>query len=290
MMRPGRHLSLPVVVTACFLLLSCSAARDVVTERIIRLPRVQIVSADITRLSFTDADLLFDVKVTNSNPIGIIMEGFEYDFLIEGEPFIRGKQHGRVQIEANDSSIVPFPLSLGYSSVYRTVALLRDRESAEYTLRLTLFFEVPVLGVVEVPVEHKGEFPLLRLPAIAPYAVRVERIGLTSADLLLEIGVENPNTFSFEASLFRYELIINERKWVSGSMREIVVQAKQKSVHEIPINIDFVEMGESVIRLLSTGERAVYTLRGKVGLVTSFPLLGEVELPFEVSGEIPIIK
>lgn len=290
MMRPGRHLSLPVIVVAFCFLLSCSAARDVVTERIVRLPRVQIVSADIMRLSFTDADLLFDVKVTNSNPIGIIMEGFEYEFLIEGESFIKGKQEGRVQIEANNSSIVPFPLSFNYTSVYRTVTLLRDGESAAYTLRLTLFFEVPILGVVEVPVERNGEFPLLRLPAIVPYAIRVESISLTSADILLEIGVENPNPFSFEASLFRYELIINERKWVSGSIREIVVQAKQKSILKIPINIDFIEIGESVIRLLSTGERAVYTIRGKVGLVTSFPLLGEVELPFEKSGEIPIIK
>ena len=66
-------------------------------------------------------------------------------------------------------------------------------------MKLVLFFEIPVLCTVEVPVEHQGEVPLLKLPSLMPHTLRVERIGLSSADIILEIEVENPNVFSFEA-------------------------------------------------------------------------------------------
>jgi hypothetical protein len=58
----------------------------------------------------------------------------------------------------------------------------------------------------------------------------------------------------------------------------------------IPLSIKFIEIGESVIELLFTGEPARYTLKGEVDVVTSLPLLGEVALPFEKSSEIPFAR
>ena len=108
-MRITRYLVVAAAILVCSVLLSCAAAREAVTERIIRLPSVRIVFAEITELSFTGARLLFDVKIRNTNPIGFTLEGFEYDFLIEDETFLRGRQDGRVGIEANGSSIRFYP-------------------------------------------------------------------------------------------------------------------------------------------------------------------------------------
>jgi len=289
-MRTKRYLPFIVLTASCLLFLSCSAAREIVTERVIRLPDVRVVSAEVRSLSFTEADLLFDLMINNPNPIGLTTEGFEYEFLIEGESFLKGKQEGRVQIDANGSSIIPFPLTVGYMSVYRVFGLLKEKDSAEYTLSLSLFFDLPLLGKVEVPVRHVGEIPLLKLPAIVPSSLRVERISLSSADLVLSLLVDNPNPFEFDVSVFRYALTINSRQWAEGVSRDITVRPKRRSVIEIPLSINFIEIGESILDLLEGEEIVPYELRGEVDILTPLPLLGEIALPFELSGEIPIYQ
>ncbi|HUT65145.1 MAG TPA: LEA type 2 family protein [Spirochaetota bacterium] len=289
-MRAKRYIPLIVFTAACLVFLSCSATRDIVTERVVRLPSVRVVSAEIRSLSFTEAKLLFDLMINNPNPIGLTTEGFEYEFLIEGESFLKGKQEGRVQIDANGSSIIPFPLVIEYASIYRAFELLREKDSAEYALNLSLFFDLPLLGRVEVPVRHQGEIPLLKLPRIVPSSLRVERISLSSADLVLSLTVENPNPFEFDVSLFRYELTINSRQWAEGISRDIAVRPKQKSVVEIPLSINFIEIGESIPGLLAGEEIVTYELRGEVNILTPLSLLGEIALPFALSGEIPIFQ
>jgi LEA14-like dessication related protein len=289
-MRTKRYLTFIVLTAACLLFLSCSAAREIVTDRVIRLPDVRVVSADVRSLSFTEANLLFDLMINNPNPIGLTTEGFEYELLIEGESFLKGKQEGRVQIDANGSSIIPFPLTVEYMSVYRVFGLLKEKDSAEYTLSLSLFFDLPLLGKVEVPVRHVGEIPLLKLPAIVPSSLRVERISLSSADLVLSLLVDNPNPFEFDVSVFRYALTINSRQWAEGVSRDITVRPKRRSEVEIPLSVNFIEIGESILDLLEGEEIVLYGLRGEVDILTPLPSLGEIALPFELSGEIPIFQ
>jgi len=107
---------------------------------------------------------------------------------------------------------------------------------------------------------------------------------------VLSLLVENPNPFEFDVSYFRYELTINSRQWAKGVSRDIAVGPKQKSVVEIPLSINFIEIGESILGLLAGEEIVPYELRGEVDILTPLSLLGEIALPFALSGEIPIFQ
>jgi LEA14-like dessication related protein len=289
-MRITRYLKAAAAVVVCFFLLSCAAAREVITERIVRLPSVRIVSAKITKLSFTGARLLFDVKITNTNPIGFTLDGFEYELFIEDETFLRGRQDGRVEIEANGSSIVPLPLEFEYAGVYSAFERLIKNDGASYTLETTCFFDLPVLGRVEVPARTEGRIPLLKPPVLSLQSLRVTRIGLTSADIVLEASLENPNPFSFDISLFRYELFVNRRTWAEGQVPDLGVGEKQAVPLSFPLTVNYAEVSESLYGLLAEGEKATCELKGSVDIRTPLPLLGEVSLPFEIWGEVPLTR
>ncbi len=277
-------------VVACSFLLSCAAAREVITERVVRLPSVRVVSAKITELSFAGARLLFDVKITNTNPIGFTLDGFEYELFIEDETFLRGRQDGRVGIEANGSSIIPLPLAFEYAGVYRAFERLIKNDGAGYVLEMKFFFELPVLGKVEVPARTEGRIPLLKPPVLSLQSLRVARIGLTSADIVLEAALDNPNPFSFDVSLFRYELFVNRRTWAEGQARDLDVGEKQVVPLSFPLTVNYAEVSESLYGLLTTGEKTTCVLKGSIDIQTPLPLLGEVSLPFEIGGEVPLMR
>ena len=289
-MRISRCLASAAVVLVCCVFLSCTAVRDAVTERIMRPPSVRIVSAEITDLSFTGARVLFDVKITNPNSLGFTLDGFQYDLLIEDESFLRGRQDGRVVIEAGGSSTVPLPLAFEYAAVYRALEHLIQNDGASYVLEMTCFFDLPVLGRVEVPARAEGTVPLLKPPDLSLRSVRVTRVGLTSADFVIEAALDNPNPFAFEVSLFRYELLVNRKTWAEGQAHGLDIREKQVALLSFPVTVNYSEVSESLYGLLATGKKTIAVLKGSVDILTPLPLLGEVSLPFEIEGEIPLIR
>jgi LEA14-like dessication related protein len=285
-----RIMFLTLFLFIMIILVSCAGPAEIITERIASPPKVRIASAELTRLTFTDAEILFDVSVDNSNPIGLTLLGFDYDLILEGSSFIKGKQDGEIQIEPRAESIIPFPLSFEFENLLRTFDTLAEKDTVSYTLKLNLFFQVPVLGSVQVPVEQSGEVPIPRLPSITINALRIKRFDLSTADLVLEITVTNPNLFSIDISRFQYVFSINQLDWAAGEIKEISVPEKKASTIEIPITLDFLSIGRSVYKLVSGSDVLRYSFRGGIDFSTSLPLIDAVALPFEHSGEIRILR
>jgi LEA14-like dessication related protein len=272
------------------ILVSCAGPAELLTERIASPPKVRIASAELTKLTFTDAEILFDVGIDNSNPIGLTMLGFDYDLILENNSFIKGKQDGEINIEPRAETIIPFPLSFEFENVFRTFKNLVERDSVSYTLKLNPAFQVPVLGRVQVPVEQSGELPIPKLPTITVHALRIKRFDFISADLVLDITIKNPNIFVIDISKFQYNFSVDQLDWASGETKEISVPEKKSSTVEIPITLDFLSIGRSVYRLVSGSDTVSYSFSGGIDFSTSLPLLDPITLPFEYSGEIELIR
>ncbi|UCB44417.1 MAG: LEA type 2 family protein [Spirochaetota bacterium] len=272
------------------IIISCTGPAELLTERLASPPKVRIASAELTSLSFTDAEILFDLGVDNSNPIGLTMLGFEYDLIIENNSFIKGKQDGEISIEPRSETIIPFPLSFEFEKVFRTFKNLVEKDSVSYTLKLNPAFEVPVLGRMQVPVEHSGVVPIPKLPTITVHALRIKHFDLISADLVLDVTIKNPNIFVIDISRFQYNFSVDQFEWASGETKEISVPEKKTSTVEIPITLDFISIGRSVYLLVSGSDTVSYSFSGGIDFSTSLPLLDPITLPFEHSGEIKLIR
>ena len=61
---------------------SCSILNSILNQMNIQKPTVQITNAKISKLSFNDVSLLFDIEINNPNSVGINLAGFDYELLI----------------------------------------------------------------------------------------------------------------------------------------------------------------------------------------------------------------
>lgn len=279
------------LILAAIFLSACSTIHNLLREANIRKPEVEFVDSKLTGLSFSSVDFMFNLKVDNPNPLGVKLDGFDYDFLINGASFIKGSQEKELEIKANDENTVQLPLSLGFMDLYDTFQSLRSKDKSTYQLKCAFSFNIPVLGVVKVPVSKKGEFPLLKRPKIKIDALRLQQLNITGAELKLGIRLNNPNAFSMILKHLQYNFEVNQQRWVAGDTeRNIRITEKGESIIEIPFSLDFLQVGHSVYRVLTENRSFDYRFKANLDLTTSLPLLEQFELPFEHSGEIAVIK
>ncbi|MCB0303504.1 MAG: hypothetical protein KDI38_06985, partial [Calditrichaeota bacterium] len=63
-----------------------------------------------------------------------------------------------------------------------------------------------------------------------------------------------------------------------------------KGTLSIPVSLNFLEMGQTVFRLLSGDNTVNYNFDGKFALDSSLPLLKDINLPVTRAGELVITR
>ena len=282
----GTHL-----ISICMFFNSCAGIRGLAESAGVQEPQVDIVGAKVTGLSFQNADLMFDIRIDNPNPVGIKLAGFDYDFLINDNTFVNGDQHEGIEIKAQGEHTVHLPLSVEFSSLYNAFQSLRERDTSSYQLNCGFSFDVPILGLVRIPVSTKGDLPLLKFPQVSLDKLSLKNLGLTGADLELSVRLNNPNAFSMLLERFNYQFLVNGQPWASGDASHTVELVKKgESLLLIPISLNFLQVGQSVYEMLTGDEELNYNFTGDFYVTSTLPLFKKANLDFDRSGLTELIR
>jgi LEA14-like dessication related protein len=278
---------IPLIAGACGLVLfSCASL-----EEVIRRPEVEVVGVQIENLTFRTARVRFDIKVTNPNPVGLQLAGYDYDLQIEGATFVRGSIDERVGLEPRGSSIVPVPVEVVYEDLLRTYSNLASRDEFAYRIAVGLSFELPILDRVRVSAAQEGRLPVIRIPRVRVRTLRLDSLTLQGADLTLVLRMNNPNAFGFVVRSLNYRFLISGNTWAIGATRvPVEVADRGQSVVELPFTVRFAEIGRSARDILSGRRPLGYSFEADLGLGTFHPLLGETVLPVRLSGEVGVSR
>jgi LEA14-like dessication related protein len=254
-------------------------------------PKVRISKTKLTGLTFDQADLVFDIEIKNPNPIGISLTGFDYDLVLNSISFLKGDQNKQIEIKPNDVNTIQLPLSLIYQNIYKTYRSLKNEDKINYSLKTGLSFNLPVLGVMKIPVSTSGKIPSIRIPTISLQSIKLKRINLTGADFELAIGINNPNSFGFIINTLRYGLIINQGRWIDGETSKLSsIESKKRNIIRIPFSLNFLQIGSSIYQEINSGKSLTYQFTGEANLSSSLEMLGKINLPFNISGQIDLTK
>lgn len=257
----------------------------------VQKPTVQITNAKISKLSFNDLDLLFDIEINNPNSVGISLAGFDYELLINENSFVSGNQPDKLEIAAKNKNSVQLPVKLKFVDIYNTFTDLKKNNKSSYQIKCGLNFDLPVLGETRIPISKSGDIPLLKLPSISFNSVKLNNINLMGANLLLEVKFKNPNSFSMLINQMDYNFQVNGKNWLSGKANQKTsTNQNGESIIQIPVSLDFLQMGSSLFQLISGGKNLNYNLSGNLDIKNSHPLLNHLSLPFNQKGNFDILK
>ena len=275
-----------LVLCAVLVVSGCETLRGLLA---VQRPRVRLESLAVSRLGFEEIELTALLAVENPNPVGVSLAGFGYRLDLAGNRFVSGDQTEGVEIAAGGVSRLTVPVALGYREILQTVAAARDADELPYRLAFDLRFDVPGLGRISVPLEGEGMVPVLRLPTLRVDSLALTSLSLTGAELTLTLEIANPNGVAFSLDRLEYAFAVQERDWVDGvTTRAQRIAARSAGTVTLPFRLSFISIGQSA-RALLTGDQAIsYRLAAAAVVKPDFDLVPPTELPFAVSGSIPL--
>ncbi len=256
-----------------------------------RRPRVSVEGMRLAAVDFDRARVVFDVAIDNPNPVGIDLAGFDYVLSLGGNEFLKGQRDRAVRLPADGKESIAIPLTIPYERIAELPGDLRGRKSVDYGLELGLDFDLPALGRQRLGTSTSGSMPIPQRPGISLDGVRVAELGLSGAELVLELGIDNPNDFGIDLERLDYALAINGRRWAESSRESGLSLAPDGSTTvDLPLRVNFGTIGTGAYDLLRGGARADYRLTADIAGNAGLKGFGAFDFPVERSGRIDLTR
>jgi LEA14-like dessication related protein len=249
---------------------------------------IQKPTATFTGMRITHADLLqgtavFNFIVDNPNPIGINVGRITYDLKLNGRDFVHGRLDHGINLAAGGASPLEIPVMMPYLDFFKSAAQLWRTKKADYALSGS--FDV---GPFTIPFQAHGVFDLPQLPKIRMEAIRIQKLSLLGATLNCRLEMENPNAFDLMFKRLDYRLKLAGTAFIQASaLPRGRIGKHGRTPVNLTFDVSFARLGRSAYRLLN-GAKANYALTG--GLIVNRPNGEAVNLPFNLSGNVPLEK
>ena len=248
-------------------------------------PTAKLTGTRLANINFEQVDLIFDLAVENKNPITLDLAGLDYDLKIENQSLVSGVTAKGIKLKANSTSPVQLPVTLKFDDLKKLPGELWDKDRLAYDLQTTFNVILPVIGNYAIPVSKQGEFPVPKIPSIKIKDVKIKNISFTTAELVAQVEVTNPNDFDLGLSNLNYQLNVNQQNWGQGKINQLSsIPKKGKGIVEIPVKLNLLSAGKSAYNALINKTPVEYQLTGNATLDTGLELLKGYNLPLDIKG------
>jgi len=275
-----------VVLCAMLGLTTCETLRAAFKE-----PSVSFNSAQLVKITFTGTDMLCKVEVKNPNAFNIPFPEIGWELFIDNNAFIRGViKNDQQRINARSTTLVDIPVNIEYLQVFNTFKSLIGSDQANYKIALALKFPIPVIREKVWNLEHKGVFPILKLPTISFKGITAKNLSLSKIDFNLVWEVDNPNVFNMNVKDLSFNLAVNGSSWANGTVPNAPqLTAKRKTEIPLAFSINSLSMITGITSIITGGTNVSYVCGGNLSMGIDLqgfnvPAIPDLNIPVNFSG------
>ena len=249
-------------------------------KKIFDPPQVGVDKVEFSKVDLTGVDLVVHVKIHNPNSVGATLNRIEYAFDVEGERLLKGTKADKTKVLSNDTSIIPFPVSISYAGLKSGIAGALNKKSLPYALTGKVVLDTPI-GDMTFDIAEKGEIPVPDRPRFELEKIALAEFSVASATLMVHVKVSNNHDFELDIEKFRYEFSLQDNLISASeiSVARSVKQDKSMSV-ALPITVKLLGLKRSVVDMIKSGQLK-YFMKFDLNLKTRF---GPVTIPYERDG------
>jgi LEA14-like dessication related protein len=259
-------------------ILSCASLR----QELIRKPDLGFEQMELRDSSLFEATAVFKFKIGNSNPMGLNIRNIAYHLNISDKKFIKGISDKDLRIRAAGIGVLELPIMINYADLSEFSENTAGSNMAEYDL-----FGTIEVGPFTIPYRTRGVLSLPKPPKLSLKTIRVTEMTDAYAAVILEIEMENSNSFAIPVKRMEYSMFLAGKEFTSGSGDHISVPPHTKVSMDMPIKIDFVQNGNSFAAILNESS-GVYEI--SVNMAFDDSRDGERTIPFRKAGSVPVVK
>ena len=197
-------------------------------------PTVTLDDVGLAAINLQKVDLVFDLLVSNPNPVSLDVSGLDYALTAIGQELAKGTTGEGSKIAANADGHVKVPVSLSYDTLRSLWQKASAHEAVPFELAADVGFKA--FGMpIKVPLKHAGEIPPMYAPSFSFRQVRPA--GIDSVEVLFD--VENPNSFELPLQALAGALKYGDSTLLTVEKSSLpAVAARSKTTLAMPIKLD----------------------------------------------------
>lgn len=254
-------------------------------------PEASFTATRLTALSLSGAEMEVEMEVFNPNPYSIFVGALDYALDIQETRVMSGEQNQGIRLEAGQRQKLTLPLGLEFAELAELVGYLRQKNTLSYAIEAGMRFDVPVAGILRVPLKTKGELPIPQLPRIRVAGLDLQSMSLGGAEMSLHLVLENPNAFSLMLERFDYSLILNGHAVAEGQVaRKGVWEAGSENEIVLPLRLSFAQTGLALYNALRRGGEMDYRLGFDSEVGSGLPVLKSFPFQSEQQGKVALSR
>ncbi|MFO0746849.1 MAG: LEA type 2 family protein [Myxococcota bacterium] len=266
---------------ALVLLTSCKTLGPIGDVLAPYTPKLSFKNLELKSLDFTKIDVEFVFEVHNPNPLSVKLATFSYDLGLEGVQVVKGTNADGLELKSRGDTELAIPVSLTFAHIFELVKATKGKDDLAFSIGGDLGFNTPV-GMAHVPFKEQGKFPVVHAPSVSLEGMHIGKVDVLKhkASLSVDVGVANPDGgAAVSLAGFDYGLDLGGTRVAAGVKEDIpAVVGGGKQVVSLPIDIDLLKVGKTLVNAI-TGKKAMdVKLAGVVQIGTPF---GKIPLTFD---------
>lgn len=231
---------------------------------LISRPEIRDVRANVQDIDLEGIALVFDVDIYNPYPMAIRTPQFRYGLDIADKEFFTSEEATELDLPARQVGTVRMPAHIKYLGLWRAYKGLSGADEVEYRLHGTVLVRAMEQSF-ELPVAHRGTFPVFRLPKFSMPQVSFSDVSLSGAKAVIETDINNPNVFGIGLKGLSFDIRIGDVQ--VGDIRPLALEnlgAKSASKLSIIGEVTAAKALGQLLRGRSLGQPTIKCL-GNVG-------------------------
>jgi LEA14-like dessication related protein len=269
-----------IALAAPLLLLAGCASIEKFAASAVQKPKLTFRNASLQGLDLESATVAFTFDLENPNAFGVDLARVAWTVDAEGTRVAAGDLPGGLQIKANGTAPVTFPVKVRFQDVPGIVSLLGSgKDAIAYQLAATVGVRTPV-GVLDVPISHQDRLKLPAMPRFTLEGIALRSVGFSEIAFELRVRVSNPNGFALPVGRLDYTLAVAGAPVARAESVPVEPLASGSSaVVAIPVRLNVASAGRAATALAGGGDVPV-ELGGKASLAG-------IPFPLELKGKVP---
>jgi LEA14-like dessication related protein len=244
-----RRISALALVT--LLAMSCATLQQVASNVLSR-PQMTVKNVEITGISLGGIAANVLCEVDNPNAFQLSLGGFDYQLSLDEHPLVSGKASQGFSVPAQGKGMVSFPVEFRFTELGQGLLALFQKEQVAYGIKATMGFNSPI-GVVNVPLEHNGTFPVPRLPEVSLAGAAIGDLGFSGVTMKVRLGLTNKNRFPIPLGNMSYRVLVEGTEIATGGVPAPSLAPEATGAIELPVRINFLGTGAALVQVIRSG-------------------------------------
>lgn len=238
-------------------------------------PTVQFKNLDVQDVNFTGADTEFVFNVRNPNPISVTLASLTYDLDLAGVNFFTGEKPKGMSLGAAADTELRIPVNVQFANLIKLTGDIKGKDNVPFGLKGNIGFNTP-LGVIELPYDEGGEFPMLQKPEISFQGLRVTDLALlqNKASLGLDLNVTHKQASILNFQDFKYDMYLKGTKVGGGTIGQFAtIEPNETGLVTIPIDLNLLQAGTAIVSAIKDRDQVKVRLDADLNVDTPFGIL-----------------